>query len=124
MKTALIAEDNPVNRELLRELLEIRGYTVVEACDGEEALQRLIQSRPDILLLDMNMPVLDGMETLRRIRGDARLASLRVLAVTAYAMRGDREQILQAGFDGYLSKPIQTKELEQVLGDIFGGGTR
>lgn len=115
MKTALIAEDNAVNRELLRELLEMRGYVVIEASDGEETLNKMGEAKPDILLLDLNMPVLDGLGTVKRIRQDARFASLPVLAVTAYAMRGDREKILNSGFDGYLSKPINSAELEQEL---------
>ena len=115
MKTALIAEDNPVNRELLRELLEMRGFSVVEAPDGEQTLKQIEQTKPDILLLDLNMPVLDGVETLKRIRQDPGLAGLPVLAVTAYAMRGDRERILSSGFDGYVSKPISPSELGTEL---------
>ncbi len=120
MSTVLIAEDNPVNRELLRELLESRGYSVTEACDGQQALASLEESRPDILLLDLDMPVLDGFGVVRKIRERPNLASLPVLAVTAYAMRGDRERVLDSGFDGYLSKPIQSRllfeELERFLG--------
>jgi CheY-like chemotaxis protein len=115
MKTALIAEDNSVNRELLRELLELRGYTVTEASDGEETIKQMGQKQPDILLLDLNMPVLDGFGTVKRIRQDPRFASLPVVAVTAYAMRGDKEKILNSGFDGYLSKPINSAELEREL---------
>lgn len=115
MSTVLIAEDNAVNRELLRELLEMRGYTVVEACNGEEALHMIEQARPDILLLDLGMPVLDGPAVVRRIRENPRLAKLPVLAVTAYAMQGDREKIVSSGFDGYLSKPINSSLLMQEL---------
>jgi CheY-like chemotaxis protein len=115
MKTVLIAEDNPVNRELLRELLEMRGYAVVETCNGEEAMEQLQKAQPDILLLDLNMPILNGFETIERIRKHARFRTLPVLAVTAYAMRGDREKILSAGFDGYLSKPIDPTFLQQEL---------
>lgn len=115
MKKALIAEDNPVNRELLRELLEMRGFAVMEASDGLQALEQIGQGKPDILLLDLNMPVLDGFETIKRIREDTHLAALPVLAVTAYAMRGDQERILNVGFDGYLSKPINATELEREL---------
>jgi CheY-like chemotaxis protein len=120
MRKALIAEDNPVNRELLRELLEGRGWEVEEACDGEAALGMLERTRPDILLLDLGMPKLDGFGVLSRIRKNAQLADLPVLAVTAFAMRGDREKVLDAGFDGYLSKPINAislaEELERLLG--------
>jgi CheY-like chemotaxis protein len=120
MTRVLVAEDNAVNRELLRELLEAHGYTVIEACDGQEALDRIGQSRPDLLLLDINMPVLDGFATVRRIREDPALSKLPVLAVTAYAMQGDREKIIKSGFDGYLSKPVNARllaaELDRHLG--------
>jgi CheY-like chemotaxis protein len=119
MTKVLVAEDNAVNRELLRELLEARGYTVFEACDGQEALHMIEQTQPDILLLDIGMPVLDGFAVIRRIRENPRLAPLPVVAVTAYAMQGDREKILSSGFDGYLSKPLNpsslTKELDRLL---------
>jgi CheY-like chemotaxis protein len=115
----LVAEDNAVNRELLRELLEARGYTVLEACNGQEALQMIEQSLPGLLLLDIGMPVLDGFAVIRRIRENPRLALLPVVAVTAYAMQGDREKILNSGFDGYLSKPLNpsslTAELDRLL---------
>jgi CheY-like chemotaxis protein len=115
MKTVLIAEDNAVNRELLRELLEIRGYAVIETCNGEEALDQIAKTPPDILLLDLSMPVLDGYGTIERIRKNPNSRSLPVLAVTAYAMRGDREKIMTSGFDGYLSKPINPTTLQQEL---------
>jgi two-component system, cell cycle response regulator DivK len=119
MITALIAEDNPVNRELLRELLEARGFSVAEADDGDEALKTIAQQPPDVLLLDLGMPKLDGFEVVRQIRQNPRSAHLRIVAVTAFAMRGDREKALQSGFDGYVSKPINAlllfAELDRVL---------
>jgi CheY-like chemotaxis protein len=115
MTKVLVAEDNPVNRELLRELLENRGYSVIEACNGQEALDMVEQSQPDLLLLDIGMPVLDGFTVIRRIRQNPSLATLPVLAVTAYAMRDDRNNVLNAGFDGYLSKPINARELANEL---------
>jgi|SRR5436305_12127241 CheY-like chemotaxis protein len=123
MKTVLIAEDNAVNRELLRELLEIRGYAVMEACNGVEALDQIAKITPDILLLDLNMPVLDGLGTIERIRKNPTFRSLPVLAVTAYAMRGDQEKILNAGFDGYLSKPINPIALQQELERLLSNGS-
>ena len=111
----LVAEDNAVNRELLRELLEARGYTVLEARNGQEALQMIERSLPELLLLDIGMPVLDGFAVIRKIRENPRLAPLPVVAVTAYAMRGDREKILASGFDGYLSKPLNPSSLTQEL---------
>jgi CheY-like chemotaxis protein len=119
MKTILIAEDNPTNRELLRELLEIRGYGVAEACDGQEALAMVEQAPPDLLLLDIGMPLLDGFAVVRKLRENPRFTSLPVVAVTAYAMQGDREKIMDSGFDGYLSKPVNAvslvRELDRLL---------
>ena len=123
MIKALIVEDNPVNRELLRELLEMRGYEVEEACDGVEALEMIERTRPNVLLLDLNIPRLDGFGVVRKVRENRTLEDLPVVAVTAYAMRGDREKALDAGFDGYLSKPINAvllaEELERLLGSGF-----
>ena len=115
MTRVLIAEDNAVNRELLRELLEARGYAALEACDGQEALQMIAQTQPDIVLLDIGMPVLDGFGVIREIRENPRWATLPVLAVTAYAMQGDREKIMKSGFNGYLSKPVDARSLAEEL---------
>ena len=115
MSKILIAEDNAVNRELLRELLEMRGHIVAEACDGEEALRMIEQTQPDLLLLDIGMPLLDGFGVMRKIRESTQFASLPVVAVTAYAMQGDREKILSSKFDGYLSKPVNARSLGEEL---------
>ncbi|HEY1464168.1 MAG TPA: response regulator [Terriglobales bacterium] len=119
MKTVLIAEDNPVNRELLRELLEARGYAVSEACNGQEALEKIDEVNPDILLVDIGMPVLDGYGFVRKFRENPKWRALPVLAVTAYAMHGDKQKILDAGFDGYLSKPIDLAPLEKELARLL-----
>jgi len=124
MKKVLIAEDNAVKRELLRELLEMRGYAVVETCNGEEALQQIAETQPDILLVDLGMPVLDGFGTIQRIRDNPSFCSLPVLAVTAYAMQGDRERVLNSGFDGYLSKPINPITLDQELNRLLSKNSR
>lgn len=124
MIKVLIAEDNAVNRELLRELLELRGYTVLEACDGQEALQMIEQTQPELLLLDIGMPVMDGFAVIRRIRENPRLARLLVVAVTAYAMRGDQERILNSGFDGYLSKPVNPSSLAEELARVLAKGSQ
>jgi CheY-like chemotaxis protein len=115
MIKGFIAEDNAVNRELLRELLQLRGYTVLEACDGQEALRMIGQSQPEMLLLDIGMPVMDGFAVIRKIRENPRLTHLPVVAVTAYAMQGDRERILNSGFDVYLSKPVNPSSLQDEL---------
>ncbi|HTV82877.1 MAG TPA: response regulator [Acidobacteriaceae bacterium] len=115
MKTVLVAEDNPVNRELIAEMLEAEGYRVIEANDGQDALMLLNFHHPDVVLLDIQMPRLDGRETVRAIRENPDLASLRVIACTAYAMQGDREDILRCGFDGYVAKPISRAELLEAV---------
>jgi CheY-like chemotaxis protein len=121
MINVLMAEDSPVNRELLREILESKGCTVDEAWDGEAALESLNRKRPDIVLLDIGMPKLDGYAVIKKVRENPALADLPVLAVTAYAMRGDRERGLKAGFDGYLSKPVNPRalfaEMDRLLKD-------
>ena len=115
MKTILIAEDNPTNRELLRELLEIRGYSVTEASNGEEALAMVERTSPDMMLLDIGMPGLDGFAVVRSLRENPRFSSLPIVAVTAYAMQGDRDKIMNSGFDGYLSKPVSSQLLTQEI---------
>ena len=119
MPTILIAEDNDLNRELLRELLQAHGYDVREAVNGRQAIDLMRKARPDVALLDLDMPVLDGFATLKQIRQDPSLFSLPVMAVTASAMRGNREKALEAGFDSYLSKPIDSNILYQELDRIL-----
>ncbi len=124
MRKILVAEDDLASRELIREILETCGYQVLEARDGREALQRVEETAPDLVLLDIQIPVMDGFAVLRQLRQDSRFARLPVVAVTAYAMRGDREKALAAGFDAYLTKPLNAaalkKQLEQLLGKKRG----
>ncbi|MGO9209381.1 MAG: response regulator [Terriglobales bacterium] len=115
MKKILIAEDNPVNRELVREILADRNYEIIEACDGQQALDRIAEVTPDLVLLDIQMPVLDGYAVVRRIRDNPRSTKLRVIALTAYAMRGDRDRALAAGFDDYVTKPIDLATLTSTI---------
>jgi two-component system, cell cycle response regulator DivK len=115
VKTVLVAEDNPINRELIAEMLEAAGYRVLQANDGQDALMILNFHHPDVILLDIQMPRLDGRETIRAIRENPDLADLRVIACTAYAMQGDREEILRFGFDGYVAKPISRAELLEAV---------
>lgn len=115
MKTILVADDSAVSRELVREALEDIGYCVIEAADGREALAKAIETAPDLALLDISMPILDGYATIRAIREDPRLAALPVIALTAFAMRGDAEKASAAGFDGYLTKPISIAALRAAV---------
>jgi CheY-like chemotaxis protein len=115
MNKILIADDDPAGRELLHELLEADGYEVADACNGQEALELIRRSRPDLALLDIDMPELDGFATVRGIREQPDLASLPIAAVTAHAMDGDRERIQKAGFSGYVAKPIHAAALRREI---------
>jgi two-component system cell cycle response regulator DivK len=119
MSKILVAEDNLPSRELMREILETCGYEVIEAEDGQQALDKLQQTEPDLVLLDIQMPVLDGYAVVRRLRQTPRFANLKILALTAYAMQGDREKVLAAGFDGYLTKPIDTVALAKHIRELL-----
>ena len=107
----LIVEDNETSMKLFRDVLAARGYRTLEATTGGRALELAVEHEPDLVLMDVQLPDIDGIETLRRLRADARTASLSVLALTAQAMHGDRERCLAAGFDGYLAKPVDVFEL-------------
>ena len=117
MKEILVVEDNPVNRELIREILESRGYNVEEAEDGEKALAMLRDRHSELAIIDIQMPRVSGLELIKMIRQEPGLATTKCLALTAFAMSGDRERILEAGFDAYLTKPFQSKQLlEAIMG--------
>lgn len=111
LAAVLVAEDNPLNYELIRDLLEARGHTVEWAKDGEEALNLARSGRFDLLLLDLHMPRLDGLEVMRGIRSQPPVKPLKVIALTADAMVGVREDLFAAGVDGYLSKPLDLSAL-------------
>ena len=110
-KTVLYIEDNPHNRRLVRRTLERRGYSVVEATDGISGLQMVREMLPPLILLDIGLPGMDGIEVVTHIKQDEKLRDTPVIALTASAMRGDREKFLNAGCDDYLSKPIDVFEL-------------
>lgn len=105
MRTIAVVEDNPDNRLLVQAILEDQ-YRVVEYENGADALEGMVEELPDLVLLDISLPGMDGTEVLQRIREDVRLSRLPVIAVTAHAMSGDRERFLAEGFDDYLTKPI------------------
>ncbi len=105
--TILIIEDNAANLELMRYLLVAAGHTVLTAGDGQAGLALAIEAAPDVILCDLQMPVMDGYTFAARIREVVSLAATPLIAVTASAMRGDRQRVLEAGFDGYLTKPLE-----------------
>jgi CheY-like chemotaxis protein len=114
-KRVLIADDQPVGRELLRAALESVGYEVVEAADGEDALAKAYATDPDLILLDIHMPLRDGISVVRELRGDPRFRSRPIFAVTATAMKGDQQKGIEAGFTEYLTKPISLVALRQIV---------
>jgi CheY-like chemotaxis protein len=109
----LVADDNLASRELMRELLEAAGHRVLEAINGREALDLIHQDAPDVVFLDLQMPVLDGFCVVRELRSDKRFRDLPAVAVTASAMLGDRELAIAAGFDSYITKPINLNEVRK-----------
>ncbi len=119
MKKVLVVDDNPVSRELIREVLESPHQRILEAEDGEEALKKVFEEEPDVVLLDIQLPALDGYEVLRRIRDHPRFARLPVIALTAFAMREDSEKALALGFDDYVTKPIDAASLRSRIRDLL-----
>ena len=114
-KKILIVDDNEDSRELVIKVLKLSGYQIVQAVDGEEALLKAASERPDLILMDRSLPKMDGLEVAKRLKSDAATSKVPIVALTAHAMRGDREKALAAGCDGYIPKPINVRTLaEQV----------
>jgi DNA-binding response OmpR family regulator len=107
----LIIEDNERNLKLVRDVLQFNGFQTAEARTAEDGLALASANPPDLVLLDLQLPGIDGMEAFRQLRGSSSTAGVPVVAVTALAMKDDRERVLRAGFDGYLEKPISVREL-------------
>ena len=125
--TVLVVEDNDMNMQLVEYLLEEGGYTTVKATSGEEALEvaRSAVPRPDLVLMDIHLPGMDGLSVVREMKADARTSAIPILALTAHAMRGDRDRFLESGCDGYISKPIESALfLAAVAGYLRGGMER
>lgn len=120
MKRILVVEDDQFNRDLLEQLLD-EDYEILLAVDGAACIEMAEQKRPDLILMDMSLPVMDGWEATRRIKADEALKSIPIIALTAHAMRGDEEKARNAGCDDYLTKPIDEEilfeKLQQYLGD-------
>lgn len=117
----LVVDDNPTNLKLIRVLLLSKGYDVRTACDAEEALQVLAAFRPRLILMDLQLPGMDGLELTRRLKAEPATRDTVILAVTAYAMKGDEQKALDAGCDGYIAKPVETRSLPGVIARYIAG---
>ena len=115
----LIVEDNEKNRKLVRDVLSFKGYEILEAETGEDGVRLALERRPRLILMDIQLPGIDGIEALRRIRAEEETRGIPILAVTASAMDRDRQQIMAAGFDGYQSKPLNVKEFMAAVEAIL-----
>jgi two-component system cell cycle response regulator DivK len=117
----LVVEDNELNMKLVRDVLRARGYRTIEASTGAEAMNLAVEYRPTLVLMDIRLSDMSGAQVLSRLRLDERTAYIPVLAVTAQAMHDDRGRFIEAGFDGYLSKPVDIDELLATVAQHCGG---
>jgi len=118
-KKILVVEDNEQNRILMKQIMTYHGYQVLEAADGASGLEMAREHMPDLILLDLQMPVMGGFAVIRELRKTPELSKLKVIAVTSFAMKGDREKALQAGFDEYVTKPIDTRKFVELVKNIL-----
>jgi len=115
MNLILIVEDNEKNMKLVRDVLQAKGYATVEAVTGEDGVRLAAERKPDLILMDIQLPGISGIEALRRLRANAETAAIPAVAVTASVMQQDRNQITEAGFDGYIVKPINLREFLETV---------
>jgi CheY-like chemotaxis protein len=115
----LLIEDNEQNRILMRQILGRQGYDLLEATDGLTGIEMARAHRPALILLDIQMPVMNGFMVIRELRNDVELRKIKVIAVTSFAMKGDREKALQAGFDEYVTKPIDTRTFPELIRQVL-----
>jgi len=120
VKRILIVEDNELNMKLLNDVLEAHGYTVLKAGEGRVAVELARQYRPDLILMDLQLPDISGLDATRLIKGDEETRSIPIVAVTAFAMAGDERRALDCGCDAYLAKPIILREFLDLVADFIG----
>ncbi|HLQ77003.1 MAG TPA: response regulator [Terriglobia bacterium] len=120
MAKVLLVEDNEMNRDILSRRLSRRGYVVVFAMDGQQGVEMARSEKPDIILMDMSLPVMDGWEATRRIKSDGAMRNAPVIGLTAHAMSGDREKALKAGCDDYDTKPVELDRLIEKIERLLG----
>ena len=116
----LVVEDNDRNRRLIRIVLKAKGYEVIEAVTAEEAIVQLNNEKIDLILMDIQLPQMDGLELTQKIKKHPDTKEIPIIALTAYAMKGDRETFLTAGCDSYIGKPVDTQELPKIVAEFLG----
>jgi CheY-like chemotaxis protein len=114
-KTVLVVEDDELNLKLVRTLLKISKFNILEALDAEKGIRLAREHHPDLILMDLQLPGMDGLTATRMIKGDTDLKDIPIIALTAFAMQGDEEKAQQAGCDGYITKPINTREFREKI---------
>ena len=114
-KTILIVEDEPKNMKLTRDLLNMSGFETIEAWDGRQGVEKAKSAQPNLILMDIMMPKMDGLEATRIIKADAKTKHIPIIALTSYAMKGDRERTIEAGCDGYIAKPVDILEVLKTI---------
>ena len=119
-KTILIVEDNEINMKLLYDLIEAHGYNILQTKDGMEALKLVRQRKPDLILMDIQLPEVSGLEVTKWIKEDDNLKSIPVIAVTAFAMKGDEEKIIESGCEAYIAKPISVIQFLKTVDRFLG----
>jgi CheY-like chemotaxis protein len=119
MASILLVEDNEMNRDMLSRRLERKGYQVIMAVDGAEGVAKAESEIPDIILMDMSLPILDGWEATRRLKSNIRTKNIPIIAQTAHAMAGDREKCLEAGCDDYATKPVELRVLLEKIENLL-----
>ncbi len=118
-RVILIVEDDQKNLKLVRDLLQVSGYVTLEATNGQQGIEIAREKKPGLILMDIQMPIMDGLKATMILKGNEGTSGIPIVAMTAYAMKGDEEKILEAGCDGYITKPIDTRRFLQIVSEYF-----
>jgi two-component system cell cycle response regulator DivK len=118
-KVVLIVEDEHKNLKLVRDILNLSGYATLEATDGPQGISAAKKSSPDLILMDIQLPMMDGVESTRILKGDPNTKNIPVMALTSYAMKGDKRKILEAGFDAYMTKPLDVDKFLEMVSNFL-----
>ncbi|MEK6691440.1 MAG: response regulator [Nitrospirota bacterium] len=119
-KKILIVEDNESNRQLLHYVLKHRGHEVIEAKDGKEGIEKAEEYMPDLIFMDLQLPVLDGFTAIKMLKSNPRTKHIKIIALTAFAMNGDKNMIIETGADDYIAKPIDTRRMAEIVDKFLG----